>query len=334
MITPVPSNDAVASEETVLHRLRRRMQGGAGLSIAAVVLLVLISAAIAPSSVNLAALFAMLPFAAILGIASIGQQFVIQQRGLDLSVAGSISLVCVVSTYMLPDAAPASDVAGRLVLAILAATAAGIVNGLLIVRLRIPSLVTTIGMNAILMGFVLWLSGGTPGNAPNLLDHFAIGRTLGVPNTVLAAFIVTAVAMVALDRTIAGRRFVLSGTNAFSARAAGIRTDLYEIAAYAIAGFCYAIAGILLAGLLNVPNLTVGQAYLLATVAAVVIGGNSLAGGKASPLATVVGALFMTQLSQMLVAAGLDRSVQYLLQGAIVIAGASVHVLLPRWVRR
>jgi ribose transport system permease protein len=311
--------------------LRRSISGGDGLAFGAVGLLVLASLVIAPSSLSPAALYAMMPFAAILGIAAIGQQLVIQQRGLDLSAGGIISLVCVLATYQLPDAAPLSDVLGRCLIAILVAALAGAVNGLLIVRLRIAPLVTTIGINAVLMGFVLWISKGIPGNAPDLLDHFALGRSFGIPNTVLAVIIVTLVAAVALARTVTGRRFVLAGTSSGAARAAGIRTDRYEIGSYVTAAICYAIAGILLAGLLNVPNLNVGQTYLLATVAAVVIGGSSLAGGRASPVATVIGAIFMTQLGQMLVAAGLERSVQYLLQGAIVIVGASVHALVPRW---
>jgi len=329
-----PDVTSATAADGVFRKIARAASGGAGLSVCAVLLLVVLSAALAPSSISAAALFAMLPFAAILGIASIGQQLVIQQRGLDLSVGGSISLVCVLATYSLPAGAPFVDVLVQLAIAIVVAVGAGVVNGLLIARLHIPSLVTTIGMNALLMGFVLWISGGTPGNAPDLLDRFALGRTLGIPNTVLIAIVVTAVAAVIMTRTIAGRRFVLVGVNAPAARAAGIRTGRYEIGAYALAGLCYAIAGILLAGLLNVPNLTVGQTYLLATVAAVVVGGNSLSGGRASPFATVIGALFMTQLGQMLFAAGLDRSVQYLLQGAIVIAGASVHVFIPRWAAR
>lgn len=311
---------------------RRWIAGGDGLAVAAVVLLALASALLAPSSLTPAALYAMMPFAAILGIAAIGQQLVIQQRGLDLSAGGIISLVCVIATYTLPDSASLMEVLGRCALAVLIAAIAGGVNGLLIVRLHIAPLVTTIGTNAILMGFVLWLSNGIPGNAPDLLDRFALGRTLGVPNTILAVLIVMLVAAVALSRTVAGRRFVLSGTNSAAARAAGIRTSRYEIGAYVMAAICYAIAGILLAGLLNVPNLNVGQTYLLATVAAVVIGGNSLLGGRASPVATVIGAVFMTQLGQMLIAAGLERSFQYLLQGAIVIVGASVHALAPRWI--
>lgn len=315
-------------------RMTESLLKGDWLAVGAVVLLGAASALIAPSSLTGAAMLAMLPFAAILGIAAIGQQFVIQQRGLDLSVGGTISLVCVIATYELPNAAPLSGLIGPFALAIVAAMLAGAANGVLIVKFHIPPLVTTIGMNAVLMGFVLFLSGGTPGHAPSLLDHFAIGRTFGVPNTVLIAVAVTLAAIVVLERTIAGRRFVLSGTNSTAARAAGIRTEHYEIGAYIVAALCYAVAGILLAGLLNVPNLNVGQSYLLASVAAGVVGGNSLLGGKASPLATVIGAIFMTQLGQMLIAAGLDRSIQYLLQGAIVIVGASVHVLVPRWVAR
>lgn len=312
--------------------VRRWVVGGDGLAIAAVVLLVIVSALIAPSSLSPAALYAMFPFAAILGIAAIGQQLVVQQRGLDLSAGGIISLVCVLATYGLPDAAPLFDVLSRCALAIGVAALAGLVNGLLIVRMRIAPLVTTIGINAVLMGFVLWLSKGIPGNAPDKLDGFALGKSFGIPNTVLAVIVVTIVAALLLGRTVVGRRFVLAGTNPRAARAAGIRTASYEIGSYVAAAICYAIAGILLAGLLNVPNLNVGQTYLLATVAAVVIGGNSLLGGRASPVATVIGAVFMTQLGQMLIAAGLERSFQYLLQGAIVIVGASVHVLVPRWI--
>ncbi len=317
-----------------LSAITRWLGSGDGLALSAVMVLILVSAILAPSSLSYPALYAMLPFAAILGVAAIGQQLVIQQKGLDLSAGGIISLVCVLATYQLPDAAPLGTVLGRCALAIVAAAAAGAINGLLIVRLRIAPLVTTIGMNAVLMGFVLWLSNGIPGNAPGLLDAFALGRTFGLPNTVLALILVTVVVAFVLNRTISGRRFVLSGTNSAAARAAGIRTERYEIGSYVLAAVLYALAGILLAGLLKVPNLNVGQTYLLATVAAVVIGGSSLLGGRASPVATVIGAIFMTQLGQMLIAAGLERSVQYILQGAIVIVGASVHAILPRWMGR
>lgn len=334
-MTLVGGGESAGLAEGGARRLVRRwIVGGDGLAIAAVILLVVASALLAPSSLSPAALYAMLPFAAILGIAAIGQQLVVQQRGLDLSAGGIISLVCVLATYELPDSASLAEVLGRCALAVAIACVAGAVNGVLIVRLRIAPLVTTIGMNAVLMGFVLWLSNGIPGNAPDRLDGFALGRTLGIPNTVLAVVAITILAAVAMSRTIVGRRFVLSGTNPAAARAAGIRTAFYEIGSYVAAAACYAVAGILLAGLLNVPNLNVGQTYLLATVAAVVIGGNSLLGGRASPVATVIGAVFMTQLGQMLIAAGLERSFQYLLQGLIVVVGASVHALVPRWIGR
>lgn len=325
----VPSARASAGQV-----LRRWIGAGDGLAFIAVILLAAASAWLAPSSLSPAALYAMFPFAAILGVAAIGQQLVVQQRGLDLSAGGAISLVCVIATYALPETASLPDVLGRCLMAGGVAAIVGFVNGVLIVRFRIAPLVTTIGMNAVLMGFVLWLSNGIPGNAPDLLGGFSLGRTFGLPNTVVVAAIITIVAAIALGRTIVGRRFVLAGTNPLAARAAGIRIARYEIGAYVVAGLCYAVAGILLAGLLKVPNLNVGQTYLLATVAAVVIGGNSLLGGRASPLATVIGAVFMTQLGQMLIAAGLERSAQYLLQGAIVIVGASVHTIVPRWIGR
>jgi ribose transport system permease protein len=306
---------------------------GAELAVLGLALLFLVSFLVAPSSVSLNALLSMAPFAAILGVASVGQQLVIQQRGLDLSVAGSISLVCVIATRGLLGSTSAWGVVASVATALLVASVAGLINGVLIVGLRIPALVMTIGANAILMGFVLWLSAGTPGNAPDLLDHFSLGRTLGVPNTVLVALLIGVVATIALNKTVLGRRFVLTGTNRLAARAAGIRIARYEIGAYAVAGFFYAIAGVLLAGLLKTPSLNAGQTYLLATVASVVVGGTSIAGGRASAVTTLLGAVFMTQLGQMLFSAGLDRSAQYLLQGAIVIAGASLHLLSARRAR-
>ncbi|MDR3374978.1 MAG: hypothetical protein P4L98_14720, partial [Ancalomicrobiaceae bacterium] len=101
---------------------------GDWLAVGAVALLGAASALIAPSSLTGAAMLAMLPFAAILGIAAIGQQFVIQQRGLDLSVGGTISLVCVIATYELPNAAPLSGLIGPFALAIVAAMLAGAAN--------------------------------------------------------------------------------------------------------------------------------------------------------------------------------------------------------------
>lgn len=293
-------------------------------------LLFVVSAVVAPSSIHIEAILLMLPFACILGIAALGQQLVIQHRGLDLSVGGAISLVCVLCTHGIATDASPSDIVIRLIFVVLAAAAVGFVNGVLIVKFKLQSLVTTIGVNGVLMGFVLWISNGTPGNAPQLLGQFSLGRSAGMPNTLLIAAVVIAIASVVLERTKVGRRFVLASTNGPAAEAVGLRTARIEIGAYTLAGICYGVGGMLLAGLLSVPSLTVGQIYLLTSVAAVVLGGNSLTGGRASAVSTLVGALFMTQLGQMLVAAGFDRSVQNVMQGIIVVAGASIHAIVPR----
>jgi ribose transport system permease protein len=329
-LTPPSRAPGQAWDADKLVSSARNLARGAGLPALGVALLFAASYLFAPSSVSVAAILSMAPFAAILGVAAIGQQLVIQQRGLDLSVAGSISLVCVIATHKFVGGSPAAVVAASVALAVVVAVGAGLVNGLMIVALRIPPLVMTIGANAVLTGFALWLSGGTPGTAPDLLDRFILGRALGIPDTAIIALAIGLVTTVALNGTVLGRRFVLTGNNANAARAAGIRIARYEIGAYAVAGLFYAIAGVLLAGLLKVPSLNAGQTYLLATVASVVLGGNSFAGGRASAATTLLGAVFMTQLGQMLFSAGLDRSAQFLLQGAIVIAGASVHLLSGR----
>ncbi len=128
----VPSARATAGQV-----LRRWIGAGDGLAVIAVILLAAASAWLAPSSLSPAALYAMFPFAAILGVAAIGQQLVVQQRGLDLSAGGAISLVCVLATYALPETASLPEVLGRCLMAGSVAAIVGFVNGVLIVRFRI-----------------------------------------------------------------------------------------------------------------------------------------------------------------------------------------------------
>lgn len=300
----------------------------ATLALATTAVLFAAGAIASPGSVGLSALSSMLPFAAILAIAAIGQQVVILQRGLDLSAPGIIS-VAAVATTILPTGPIANSevlglawpIAGALGLAILA----GLANGIAIVVLAIPPLVATIGVNSLLYGLVLAATGGTPSAAPTYLSAFALDRTLGIPNTALVAILFAAAMIFVIGRTVLGRRFMAVGISPVAALAASIRVPNHVLGAYLVAGLCYGVAGVLLAGLLNVPSLFVGGPYLLATVAAVVLGGSPLAGGRGSVLATLLGALFITQLGQILVTLGIDRSVQFVCQGLIVLVGTGLQ---------
>ncbi len=207
------------------------------------------------------------------------------------------------------------------------ALAIGIVNGLLVAKVNITPIVTTLATNAILMGAVRAVSGGTPMTAPAELAEFSHSKFLGVPMTLVLALLFIIVISIVTKRTIPGRRFVAVGANPAAATAAGIPILRYQVATYAIAALCFAVAGMLFTGFIGSASQTAGIDYLLPAIAAVVVGGTPFTGGRGSVIASGVAALFMTQLGQMVLALGAGTSVQLLVQSlAIIIAVAVRHL--------
>ncbi|HEX4034296.1 MAG TPA: ABC transporter permease [Solirubrobacteraceae bacterium] len=285
----------------------------------ATALLFAFSPLIASNSLTGSALLSMLPFAALLSIASIGQTLVIQQRGLDLTVPGMILLTTVILTQH------AAGIDSRLPVAILlvvvACVASGVFSGVAITQFGIPPFVATLGVNALLIGTVYQLtSGQATATSPSNLTSFAAGKTIGIPNTAVVAVIAIVIIAVLLRTTIVGRRFVAVGANPAAARAAGVSVNTYLIATYVLASLSYGLAGILFSGYFPTPGLSAGSTYLLPTIAAVVLGGTTLAGGTGSVVATAVGAVFLTQLQQILTANGAAESVEFIIQGSIIAA--------------
>ena len=296
------------------------------LIVPATVLLYLVSLVVAPGSVSAGALLTVLCFASILAMAAIGQTLVVQQGGLDLSVPGVISLAAVLVTKF-----PAGDNAA-LALWIGAALASGVVSGFIcgtaITRFFITPLVATLAVNALLYGAVLYLTKGTSTEAaPSALSDFAVGRQFGIPQLALFTLVDLVLVEIVVRWSATGRRFVAVGVNARTARAAGIRVVGFKTSTYAVAGFFYALAGILLAGYLRVPSLLVGHNYLLPTITVVVLGGNSLAGGAGSVAATAVGAIFLVQLQQVIIGMGAPTSAQFIIQAVIILLGMALQVV-------
>jgi ribose transport system permease protein len=294
--------------------------------------LLLIGVIAEPRTVGVTALLSMLPFMAILAVASIGQYLVIQQRGLDLSVAGVISFAAVLMTNLPGGSDQVAVVFGAVFLTLVMGLVVGAISGAITTLAGVPPIVTTIGVNAFMLGLTLWISQGTPAMAPPMLSTFALGRSFGIPNTIIVMVVFVAAVTFIVDRTAIGRRFVAVGISPVAARALGVSVGTYRIGTYMFAGFCYALAGVMLTGFLNVPSLFSGNAYLLATVAAVVVGGNSIAGDRGSVIATVIGACFMTYLGQLVLSLGFQRSTQDILQAAVVI-GAVGLPLVARQIR-
>ena len=314
-----------AAESVQTRPVQGRIATSRGLwtMVVALVLLAVAGLLFASTSMSKGALQGMLPFASVLAIVALGQTLVIQQGGFDLSVPGSVSIVVVICTHH-----PEGDNAKLLPAVLMAlgvAIAAGVVNGTLIGRLRLNPIVATLGTNALLYAGVLGISAGSPRRTTSLLASIAGGETVGIPNAVFFALVAVAITTVAVKHTVVGRRFEAVGANPRAGRATGLKINRHGLAAYVWAQVLYWLGAVLLAGIIVQPTAFPGDAYLLPSVAAVVLGGTSLLGGKGNIVATALAALFLTQLQQFVLALGVDFAIQTLVQAAALALGVGLY---------
>jgi ribose transport system permease protein len=250
------------------------------------------------------------------------------QGGIDLSVAGGLSLYVVILTKY-----PAGNndrLWAALVIAFLAAIAAGSLNGLLIGRMRLNPIVATLGTNALLFGVILWYSAGIPTTTTARLHSFGDDLWWGVPAPVYIAVAATAVVAAVVKLTPAGRRFEGVGANETAAFTAGIRVGRHRTSAYIWAQLLYCLAAVIHASIVNQPtayegNTGGGAGYLLPTVAAVVLGGTSLLGGRGNLVATAIAALFLSQLDQFVLALGVSYATRTLVQAGSLGIGVALY---------
>lgn len=297
------------------------------LVLPAFAVLLMASAIFAPSSVAPGQLQSLLLFASVLGFAALGQHLVVTVGGLDLSVGAVVTLSALLFVKN-ANAVDAGTIAGAIAIALVAAGAVGLLNGLTVTVLRVTPLIATLGGGAIASGLAYTFQGqGAPPAVPTAISDFVSTKPLGIP--VIAYLWVVAVVAVALflRYVVAGRRFVLVGTNPMTARALGIRLDAYKVLAYLAAGVLFGIAGVLLGMVVAQPGLRVGESYLLPSIAAVVIGGTPLGGGLGSVCATAVGALFVVQLTNFTLALDGGPAIQQIVQGAVIVAAMALYGL-------
>lgn len=290
----------------------------------AVAALFAISPLIALGSVGPTAIVSMLPFAALTAIVAVGQTLVIQQGGLDLSIPGAVTLGALIVAKFGAD----WGLATAILVAVLATSLFGLLSGVVIAYFGLPPLVVTIASNALMIGFVQAISGGFGSQTVPELSSFALSRVGGIPVLAFFALGIVVVVHVVLKATRLGRRFELVGENPRSAANIGIATRGYTISAYWLATLLAAAAGVLLAGLLRSPTLTAGNDYLLPSIAAVVLGGTALTGGKGSVVGTALGALFLAQLGQLVQTFTQATAVQNIVQALIIGVGIVAQLQL------
>lgn len=262
-----------------------------------------------------------LQIAAFLGIIAAGSMLVILLGQIDLSVPWTITGAAIVMTTVagLDDPAaqalaiPAGLGFGALV---------GLVNGVVVTQLRIPSMVWTLAMNAMLLGgAVFWTGGHKPkGDVPHLAISLALDHTGFVPNAFLMWLAVSAVVLGLLRGTVFGRYLFAIGYNERAVFLAGARVARVTVMAFVLAGLLAALAGLLLAGYANQAYQGMGNPYLMPAIAAVVIGGTSILGGRGSYAGTFAGALFITLLLSVLSVLQWPEAVRQIVFGGIILA--------------
>jgi ribose transport system permease protein len=262
----------------------------------------------------------------IVGVCAIGMTFVIVSGGIDLSVGSAIALSSVVSAVLLRDGA---GTLGAALAGIAACGALGAINGLLITRLRIVPFIVTLGSMGVARGLAKYLAGEQKVDAPVHGLSALMAKTpdpawLLISPGVWLLFALAALAAVVLARTVFGVHALAIGSSEATARLCGVRVERVKLVIYLLSGLCAGIAGSLQLARLTVGDPTTALGKELDVIAAVVIGGGSLAGGSGSILGSLVGAFLMTFLANGCTLLGVPNYVQEMLVGAIIVAAVAV----------
>ena len=250
---------------------------------------------------------------AFLGIVAAGMMLVILLGHIDLSVPWTIAAAAMMATAVGgPLAIPVGLGIGLVV---------GLFNGLGVAYLRVPSMIFTLGVNAMLRGLMVVHTGGfaPQTHATDLMSFLATGHVLGIPMALLVWLLLSLAIVFLLGRTVFGRYVYAIGNREAAAYLSGVPTRGVLVAAFALCGACAGLAGVLLAGYSTKAYQGMGDAYLLPSIAAVVIGGTHILGGRGRYAGTVVGTILITLLSSVLSVMQMPEAGRQIIYGLVII---------------
>lgn len=287
-------------------------------------LLIVIILITTPATLSQTSFSTTLPLVAFLAIAAMGQMLVVMTAGIDLSIPNVMTLAAMIVVGF--GGGKDEQLLSAIAVALGVSMLIGLANGFLVSILRLNPLIVTLAVSQIVRGYTVEYAATVANEAavPASLSTWATGQFLGISNIFWVAIVVAVLMTLLLRYTVAGRRFQSVGANPRAAHLVGIPIKLYVMAAYAFAALLYGASGVLLAGFISSPTLGLGASYLLAPIAAAVIGGASLTGGLASVISTCAAAFFLILLNQMLRIQGLSTSLQFVAFGIAIIGGMVV----------
>lgn len=282
---------------------------------------------IQPGFVNSNQAINIVRLAAFLGIISAGQTLVILSggEGIDLSIGAVVTLAAIL-TFRINDGQ--NDlVPAAMAVALLAGTFIGLLNGIGVAYLKVPPLVMTLGMAGVVQGLILAITQGEMigDTAPVMGRYISSPLIAGIPGVIFIWFILAGLLWLLLERSTYGKQLYGIGVNRTTARLSGVRVPIMVIITYTLSGLLAAFGGFMLLGFTQTVFMNLGGPYLFPSVAAVVVGGTALSGGKGNYWGTMAGALVLTLITSLLTAMQLPEAFRQMTLGAILLVLISVY---------
>lgn len=277
------------------------------------------------SAMNLTNILKQVSVPLILGV---GVTFVIIAGSMDLSVEGNMALSAVVMSLLVLNHRNANNLGLLgLAIALVVGTLFGLLNGLLFVKLRIPSFLVTFGIWNVTSGLAVVLNRGSPITIRDpVIRSLATGNVLGIPTIALCALGIFLVGLFLQILARFGRYAVAIGENEEYARLSGIRVDAQKILFFTFAGFCFAAGGVLNAGRIGAGTSLIGGGFLFPVMAGVIMGGNAVTGGVGGVLNTLVGTLVMVVLDNGMILLRVNQYAQSTIVGLVVVMAVAVTI--------
>jgi ribose transport system permease protein len=264
-----------------------------------------------------------------LGLVAIGQTYVILGGGIDLSVGATISMVAVYSSGLMAGNPSLGVALPVLLLVVCMALAVGLLNSLLVSRLRIAPFIATMAVGSLVQGIVLMYTKRPKGRISPWWGYFANGTLGPVPVAVLFLILAIVAAHFLLTRTVLGRYIFATGGSERSARLSGIQTERVILFTYLFSSFMAALSALFLISRMGVGDPQVGglnyDLYDLNSIAAVLVGGTALTGGVGSIVGTVAGFLIVSLLNNIFNLVGVNTFIQWIIRGFIILAAVAVY---------
>ncbi|MFI6320353.1 ABC transporter permease [Nonomuraea sp. NPDC050556] len=314
--------------------IKRLVLGEAGIGVALVLLAAFFVAA-APSFATEQNLRNIMTQITLNTVLAVGMTFVILVGGIDLSVGSSMALCAVVSGTLMAGSGSVGTLLLGILLSMVVGGIVGFVNGFISERWRVPSFIVTLAMLNIARGAAeRYTDAATIYDLPPALNDFGTLTLAGVPAVFWVAAVLVAVGWFVLSRTVFGRLIYATGNNEEAVRLSGHRTSRVKIAAFVIAGFTVGVAAILYMARLNIASPILGQGYELNAIAAVVIGGASLMGGRGSMIGTFLGACLLGVLTNGLLLMGVSDFERQIITGLVILVAVILDAYRLRLARK